>query len=52
MVFDFLKKTDPICGMKEKNGRGLNKDGKWFCNNSCLKKYESEEHHKKGSCCH
>jgi len=58
MVFGLFKRKDPICGMKEEKGKGIEKHGKWFCNESCLKKYEEainkseKEMQKGGSCCH
>jgi len=39
-MFGLFKKTDPICGMKQEKGKGIEKHGKWFCNQSCLKQYE------------
>lgn len=54
-MFGF-KKKDPICGMKEEKGKGTTKHENWFCNESCLKKYEEDMHkaekQNKGSCCH
>ena len=57
MVFGLFKRKDPICGMKEEKGKGIEKHGKWFCNQNCLKEYEgaikkSEKKMGKGSCCH
>ncbi len=58
MVFGLFKRKDPICGMKEEKGKGTEKDGKWFCNQNCLNKYEEavKKNEKKmgqgGSCCH
>ena len=57
MVFGLFKRKDPICGMKEEAGKGIEKHGKWFCAESCLKKYEaavkkSEKAGKGGCCCH
>jgi YHS domain-containing protein len=56
MVFGLFKRKDPICGMKEEKGKGMEKHGKWFCNENCLKKYEgaikeSEKKSSKGGCC-
>lgn len=55
MVFGLFKKTDPVCGMKEEKGKGITKHGQWFCNESCLKKYdaveEKDEKKHEGSCC-
>ncbi|MBS3106748.1 hypothetical protein J4419_03745 [Candidatus Woesearchaeota archaeon] len=50
-----FKKTDPVCGMKEIEGKGMLKDGKWFCSDDCLRKYEAhrkkEMDHAHGGCC-
>jgi YHS domain-containing protein len=56
MVFGLFKRKDPICGMKEEKGKGIEKDGKWFCNQNCLKQYEgaikkTEKKMGKGGCC-
>jgi len=51
MVFNLFKKKDPICGMKEEKGKGIEKHGKWFCGQSCLKAYEKGTKNKQ-SCCH
>ena len=54
MAFGLFKKTDPVCGMKEEKGKGIEKDGNWFCSASCLKQYE-KGHKTKGDgsgCCH
>lgn len=37
-----FKKKDPICGMKEEKGKGITKNGIWFCSQSCLDKYEKQ----------
>ena len=42
MAFSLFKKTDPVCGMKQEKGKGIEKYGKWFCNNSCLEVYEKK----------
>lgn len=54
MVFGLFKKKDPICGMKEEKGKGIEADGKWFCSDGCLKEYKKGQSHKSGghSCCH
>ncbi len=58
MVFGLFKRKDPICGMKEEKGKGIEKHGKWFCAENCVNEYEkavkkSEKKAKKGgSCCH
>jgi len=61
MVFGLFKKKDPICGMKEEDGKGFvdEKTGHWFCNQNCkdefdkgLMKMEQKRSKHKGSCCH
>jgi len=51
-----IKKTDPVCGMKQEQGKGMDKNGKWFCSENCLKVHEKAKHKSekaaKGSCCH
>lgn len=50
----WFKKKDPICGMKEEKGKGIEKDGNWFCSNSCQDEYEKgiKKMNKKHGCCH
>jgi len=56
MVFGLFKKKDPICGMKQEKGKGIEGYGNWFCNENCLKEYEkkmkSSQKKQSGSCCH
>ena len=58
MLFGLLKRKDPICGMKEEKGNGLEFDSKWFCSENCKKQYEvnpkaeNKEHKHGGCCCH
>ena len=40
-MFGFNKK-DPVCGMKEEEGKGVKKNGNWFCSQKCLKEYEEQ----------
>ena len=50
----WFKKTDPICGMKQEKGKGMEKGGNWFCSNSCLNKHEKQLKGQKkspGGCC-
>lgn len=55
-MFGLFGRKDPICGMKEEKGTGVEKDGKWFCNEACLKDYEKQKKspqagmRKKGNC--
>lgn len=55
MVFGLFKRKDPICGMKEEQGKGIEKQGKWFCSDKCVKKFETavkkSEKESKGGCC-
>lgn len=54
-MFGLFKRKDPICGMKEEKGKGLEFDAKWFCSENCKKQYETnpkaETEHKHGGCC-
>ena len=56
-MFGLFKKKDPICGMKQEKGRGIEKHNKWFCSQNCIYKYEKQLKEKaktmktKG-CCH
>ena len=53
MVFGLFKKKDPVCGMKEENGKGTLKYGEWFCSDACLKDYEKNmKHSTKGHSSH
>ncbi len=53
MVFGLFAKKDPVCGMKKEEGKGIDKDGKWFCSKDCLKQYEqkSTKKEKHEGCC-
>lgn len=53
MVFGLFKKKDPICGMKEEKGKGITKDGRWFCSEKCLNEYreKAKQKPKDGCCC-
>jgi len=51
--FNLFKKTDPVCGMKKENGKGITKDNNWFCSQNCLKQYENKTKAVKvDKCCH
>lgn len=39
-MFGLFGKKDPVCGMKEEKGKGIGKDGTWFCSEGCVKEYE------------
>lgn len=57
MGFDFfglLNRKDPVCGMKEEKGKGIDdKDsGKWFCSETCKQQYGKGTGKRKGGCCH
>ena len=48
----WFKKTDPVCGMKQEKGKGIEKGGNWFCSKNCLEKFEKGiEKMNKGGCC-
>jgi len=55
MVFGLFKRKDPICGMKEEKGKGIEKGGKWFCSAKCVKEFDkrnkSNKAAEKGCCC-
>ncbi|NOZ81345.1 MAG: hypothetical protein GXP63_06770 [DPANN group archaeon] len=53
MLFGMFRKTDPICGMKEEKGKGIHKDGNWFCNQTCIEEFEKTKRKtaKHGGCC-
>lgn len=51
-----FKRSDPVCGMKETRGTGIDKMGKWFCSDKCYKEYQDMHaaHNAKGEgekCC-
>ena len=52
MVFGLFKRKDPICGMKEEKGKGIEKNDKWFCSENCAKKDTSEKSMQKSCCSH
>lgn len=45
------KRKDPICGMKEEKGKGIEKDGKWFCSDNCAKEHKKSSKQDKDDCC-
>ena len=51
-MLGLFKKKDPVCGMKQEKGKGIEKEGKWFCSQNCVKEYEKNEQKHTGSCCH
>lgn len=56
MAFGFFKRKDPVCGMKEEAGKGINdkETGKWFCSSSCKDNYRKalkDGQKKGGGCC-
>lgn len=54
-MFGLFKKTDPVCGMKQEKGKGIEKYGQWFCSKGDLEKYEAKLKsggHSKHDCCH
>jgi len=54
-MFGLFKRKDPICGMKEEKGKGIEKHGKWFCGQNCVNEYNKgikNQDKKSHSCCH
>ncbi|MEK6858248.1 MAG: hypothetical protein AABX39_06700 [Nanoarchaeota archaeon] len=51
MLFGLFRRKDPICGMKEEKGKGLECCGKWFCSNDCKTKYQKNKPKEKSGCC-
>jgi len=51
----WFKRKDPVCGMKEEKGKGMEKYGKWFCSNKCVKDFEKfnkrSGERSRGGCC-
>ena len=39
-MLGLFKRKDPICGMKEEKGKGIEKHGKWFCCQNCADEYD------------
>lgn len=31
---------DPICGREQESGKGVQKEGRWYCSDRCLREYE------------
>ena len=56
MLSKLFKRKDPVCGMREEKGKGIEKDGNWFCSEVCAKRYrdavETSKNKKIGGCCH
>ncbi len=52
-MFGIFKKKDPVCGMKQEKGRGIEKGGNWFCSQDCVQKYASQQQKEShaGGCC-
>ena len=46
-----LFKKKCICGMKEESGKGIEREGRWFCCESCLIEYKNGEKKQGGCCC-
>ncbi|MDO8537610.1 MAG: hypothetical protein Q7S21_01875 [archaeon] len=51
-MFGLLSKKDPICGMKEQKGKGVSKNGEWFCSDHCAQAFEKGEKSSSCDCCH
>ncbi|MBI5354918.1 MAG: DUF2933 domain-containing protein [Candidatus Aenigmarchaeota archaeon] len=41
-----MDRKDPVCGMNEEAGKGKEANGKWFCSEACMKKFNGH-----GGCC-
>ncbi len=39
-MLGLFSRKDPICGMKERKGKGFENAGKWFCSKDCMNKYK------------
>ena len=52
MVWGLFTKKDPVCGMKEKKGTGIEKAGNWFCSERCEKEFSKKQgaHQSHGYC--
>ena len=57
-MFGLFKKKDPICGMKEEEGKGIREQGMWFCSDQCRKEHaarrayaDKQQKQKKGKGC-
>lgn len=52
-MFGLFKRKDPVCGMKEEKGKGIEHNGKWFCSHQCVKDFEKFSKRKSGKsgCC-
>ncbi len=40
MIWNKNLTRDPICGMKQTPRIGIEKEGKWFCSDRCMKEME------------
>ena len=45
MMFDIIKKKDPVCGMKQEKEKGFvdKKTGNWFCSQNCKNEFDKKE---------
>ncbi|MDO8627717.1 MAG: hypothetical protein Q7K42_04580 [Candidatus Diapherotrites archaeon] len=50
-MFGLFKRKDPICGMKEEKGKGMEFKSKWFCSKECKTKYEKNKDKQESCCC-
>lgn len=39
----FFQVKCPVCGMKVKDGKGIERFGKIFCSEDCAKEYEKQQ---------
>ena len=51
MLFGLFKRKDPICGMNEEKGKGLEFEGKWFCSKDCKTRYGKNKDKQESCCC-
>lgn len=58
MVFGLFRRKDPVCGMKEEKGQGMDdkETGRWFCSSACRDNYckalKKQSKKEKPCCCH
>ncbi len=56
-MLGLFKRKDPVCGMKEEKGKGIDdkETGQWFCSEQCKEEFlnaSSKQNQKSGCCCH
>lgn len=50
-MFGLFKKKDPVCGMKEEQGKGVKHGDRWFCSQQCMNEFNKKQK-AAPSCCH